>query len=282
MRFSGFLSSSFALTVLFWGMAYLFSVYTRKPPFIIFLSNGVALTTAFEILLVMFAYALMFWGARFPLADAYFGAADQLLGMDWRAFQKWMNQHPLLAQIMEVAYYSYILQSFAIVVILSILARHRRLQIFLLAAQMTGLATCVIAAFMPAVGTYEFFQITPGADHLATSLPTATAHVADVLRLRGAAPLLPFERVHGVVTFPSYHAVLGVLFAWAWWPVRGFRWIGLVLNVTMIAATPLSGAHYFVDVLAGIAVAWVGLSLANTIANRIEKKYCSAICATTR
>src|SRR5262249_54253832 len=39
----------------------------------------------------------------------------------------------------------------------------------------------------------------------------------------------------------------------------GERWVMLGLNALMLAATPIDGSHYFVDVLAGIAVAGVAL-----------------------
>jgi membrane-associated phospholipid phosphatase len=59
----------------------------------------------------------------------------------------------------------------------------------------------------------------------------------------------------GIITFPSFHAALAVIFAVALWPVPILlRWIGLALNILMIASTPIDGGHYFIDVIAGIAI----------------------------
>lgn len=56
----------------------------------------------------------------------------------------------------------------------------------------------------------------------------------------------------GIITFPSPHAALGILFAVALWRVSVVRWIALVLNGLMVIAPPAYGSHYVVDVIAGI------------------------------
>jgi membrane-associated phospholipid phosphatase len=58
----------------------------------------------------------------------------------------------------------------------------------------------------------------------------------------------------GIITFPSLHAALGLLFAAALWRVRGIKSAALVLALTLIA-TPAYGRHYFADVIAGVAAA---------------------------
>ena len=56
------------------------------------------------------------------------------------------------------------------------------------------------------------------------------------------------------------HTAGALLFAWATLKVPYIRWLGLALNASLIAATPINGAHYFVDLIGGAAVA--GASLA--------------------
>ncbi|WP_354047340.1 phosphatase PAP2 family protein [Bradyrhizobium sp. LB12.1] len=77
----------------------------------------------------------------------------------------------------------------------------------------------------------------------------------------------------GIISFPSLHAALGLLFLLALWPVRYFGWIAALLNVAMIAATPVDGSHYFCDVVAGLAIAllsWVAVQRALTAGERME------------
>ena len=60
----------------------------------------------------------------------------------------------------------------------------------------------------------------------------------------------------------SFHAASAVLYMWALWPVRGFASLAIAMNVLMIAATPVIGAHYMIDVIGGIVVAGGSIMLA--------------------
>jgi membrane-associated phospholipid phosphatase len=89
----------------------------------------------------------------------------------------------------------------------------------------------------------------------------AFVHVAHLSALRaGTLRVISLDGAEGLITFPSYHAALGVIFATSFWTVRSLRWPGLAVNTVMIAATPIDGGHYFIDVLAGIMVAAVSLA----------------------
>jgi len=71
------------------------------------------------------------------------------------------------------------------------------------------------------------------------------------------------EGAEGIISFPSLHAALGLLFIFALWPVRYIGWISVLLNLAMIAATPVDGSHYFSDVAAGLTIAtlsWIAVS----------------------
>jgi membrane-associated phospholipid phosphatase len=45
----------------------------------------------------------------------------------------------------------------------------------------------------------------------------------------------------------------------------------LAVNVLMLAATPIDGAHYFIDVIAGVAIALLCLWLARAIVMRAPR-----------
>jgi hypothetical protein len=72
----------------------------------------------------------------------------------------------------------------------------------------------------------------------------------------------------GVLTFPSFHAVSAVLYAWAFWPIRWLRPLALLCNGAMMAATPVGWGHYLVDLLAGIVVAAAAIYAARLIVRR--------------
>jgi membrane-associated phospholipid phosphatase len=47
------------------------------------------------------------------------------------------------------------------------------------------------------------------------------------------------------------------------------RWLGAGVNSLMLAATPIDGSHYFVDVLAGIGIAALSLAAARALVARL-------------
>jgi membrane-associated phospholipid phosphatase len=83
--------------------------------------------------------------------------------------------------------------------------------------------------------------------------------IIDALRA-GTLRTVSLADLHGLVSFPSFHTVAAILFAWAAWPVRLLRGPMLVTNLAMLAATPVDGAHYFVDLAGGGGIALLALA----------------------
>jgi membrane-associated phospholipid phosphatase len=80
-----------------------------------------------------------------------------------------------------------------------------------------------------------------------------TLHDAPPVRA-GTLHGLNLSRLVGILTFPSFHAASAALYIWAFSPLRWLRLLLVPCNILMIAASPVGGGHYFVDVFAGIAV----------------------------
>ena len=83
---------------------------------------------------------------------------------------------------------------------------------------------------------------------------------------------LDFNKVDGIVTFPSFHAALAVVFPFA---VRRVRWaltIMVPLNALMLLSTPTVGGHYLADTVAGVLLALISIALTTAIRRRIELK----------
>jgi membrane-associated phospholipid phosphatase len=107
---------------------------------------------------------------------------------------------------------------------------------------------------VPAAGPWLFH--TPDPSIAGGFLPASSTSWPVFLGLRdGTLHTLHGLRSEGIITFPSLHAGLAVLFAVALWRLRGLRWAALLLNILMLVATPLCGSHYLVDVIAGGALA---------------------------
>ncbi|WOH67432.1 phosphatase PAP2 family protein [Bradyrhizobium sp. BWA-3-5] len=197
--------------------------------------------------------------AGFPLQGATFDAWDRYLHFDWVQMMTWVSLHPRMQWILELAYFSFAVQTVTTVLALGIAGQLDRFSTFVLAFVCTTLVTIAISAICPAAGPWLFLDLQPSMAN--GFLPASSTSWPVFLGLRDGT----LHTVYGlnserIITFPSLHAALGILFAVALWRVSVVRWIALVLNGLMVIATPAYGSHDVVDVIAGIliaAVCWV-------------------------
>ncbi|KRE02130.1 hypothetical protein ASE63_07075 [Bosea sp. Root381] len=191
-----------------------------------------------------------------PLQDAAFQAADRALGLDWLAYLKAVDARPWLGTLFSLAYASFIPQVLILILGLCFTGRGDAARIMVLAMILSGAVTIVISGFLPAMAMFVHLGLGP-ADYPNLSPGASFVHVADMQALRAGAPFtLDIGRAEGIITFPSYHAALGLIMLLAACAHPWLRWPFVLLNLAMIAATPIDGGHYFVDVLAGLAIAW--------------------------
>jgi membrane-associated phospholipid phosphatase len=69
---------------------------------------------------------------------------------------------------------------------------------------------------------------------------------------------------------PSFHTILGVLFAYALRHVRYIFSFSVALNLVMIASTPTQGGHYLADLLGGLAVAAATIAIVRISTNLLS------------
>jgi membrane-associated phospholipid phosphatase len=246
------------------GAAYLYKTWRRDRAIATAL-EGTCQLTAFTAVAAPLSYVAA--TTNRPLQDSTLAAADKLLHLDWMALLGWMNAHPSLHAVFALAYASFVPQTILVLVALTMTGRSHRIRQFLLAFIVTALATIAISAWLPAEGAWSHYAITP-ADHPAINPVTREHHLAIFRGLRSESfRLLTGVNSEGIITFPSLHAAVGLIFILTLWPVPVIRWIGLAVNVLMIVATPIDGGHYFVDVFAGLGLAalcWIAVSQFST------------------
>jgi membrane-associated phospholipid phosphatase len=193
--------------------------------------------------------------AGFPLQDALFDSWDrEWLHLDWTPLMQMIAERPNLRLVLLLAYSSFAVQTVTTVFALGVAGRIASLKTFIVAFIGTTLITIAISAVLPSVGPWVFLDL-----HAATAngfLPTSSTSWPVFLGLRDGT----FHTIHGmnsegIITFPSLHAALGILFAAALWRIKGIKWAGLLINGLMLVSTPAYGSHYFVDVIAGVALA---------------------------
>jgi membrane-associated phospholipid phosphatase len=90
--------------------------------------------------------------------------------------------------------------------------------------------------------------------------------------MRGTLHGLNLSRLVGILTFPSFHAASAALYIWAFSPLRWLRLLLVPCNILMIAASPVGGGHYFVDVFAGIAVSAAAIVVTLRISYMVAPK----------
>lgn len=212
--------------------------------------------TLFTILGVVLAYALAARGA--PLWDARLAAADRWLGFDWPILFRLADRVPPLLWIGGAAYHSLTIQMVACILVLSATGRGEALRLAVLAAVASGFATILLSGAMPAAG--NLFD-PAGYRHLWPSIAWMERDLIAGLR-DGTGRVLDLSFLMGIVSFPSYHATLPVILAWAQRDVAGMRVAAPAWGAVTVLATPLFGGHYAVDVLAGLALAVPAIALA--------------------
>jgi membrane-associated phospholipid phosphatase len=150
------------------------------------------------------------------------------------------------------------------IVALSATGRNDRLRLMVAAAVSSGIVTILISGAVPAMGNVfdpaGYHSLWPSVAWLEHDLITGLRD--------GSVRKLDLTQLMGIVTFPSYHATLPIILAWAQRDVARLRIIAPVWAVVTILATPVFGGHYGVDVLAGIGLAVGGIAVAPALTRR--------------
>lgn len=192
-----------------------------------------------------------------PLIDRALNRADHLLGFDWSSASDWVARHVMLDREFTRAYYSFLWQA-PFVLLFGSYARPGERNAEAIWLYVVSVLACVIlSGALPAIGE-------PGV--------IGMKHIEELRAIRSGHWTVMSANGGGIVTFPSVHAVLAVIYIYCG---RHRIWALLVLaplNLLMLASTPTVGGHYLVDVLAGIAIAFASIGLARAFQHRSVAK----------
>lgn len=245
--------------------------YVRSREIIATLFNGIGLIGLAMTGTPVSSALTMYTGRSFPLADQTLHAADRFMGFDWVAMLQLFNHYASLDSIAQAAYKSIFIQLPFLVLALALTRQPERLYRALTATNLALLATTLIAVFFPALGPYDFLQIS-AADH-PNITPFSAAKASDaIMWLRAAVfndPVPSFAL--GLIVFPSFHSAVAAINIWAAWRTPGLRWLALAVNGVMLISTPVHGSHYLIDVFAGLALAVAAIVGTNSLFARIGR-----------
>jgi membrane-associated phospholipid phosphatase len=194
------------------------------------------------------------------LWDPVFRAGDLALGFNSAAFFGFLEARPLLAALNEAMYDSLIPQLVTALLALAWWGKSYEMRVLMFASIASGLGAVMLSAALPAAGNLYSPEAYP---NLGSS--AAWLHRGDVAGLRdGTLRTLDLGSMHGIVTFPSYHAALAVIYMAAFRSLPVLRWVGGGWALLTLASTPAGGGHYLVDVIAGGGLALLALKAARS------------------
>ena len=189
-----------------------------------------------------------------PLWDDVFAAWDHSLGFHWPDWLRRVNDHPNVHVVLAIAYHSMTPQLALALVALLAVRNYRATDVYLIAFALSAWICVTVSAFMPGLSPLVHFGVTPAEyPNIILAVPLEFANQVQALR-SGALHITDLGGAQGLVTFPSFHTSSAVILMLAFWQVPYVRWLGLLVNGTMLLAIPVEGSHYIVDVIAGIAV----------------------------
>ena len=200
-----------------------------------------------------------------PLADAALARWDALLRFDWLSgFSYWRDRAGVFA-LLSVVYATLSWQPVLLLGLLAAFGETGHAGRFL-AAWGIALAICMaVFPFAPAHGNFLRHAIDP-ASVPGIMVPAGWEFAGPFDALRsGAVTRIDRAMLEGVVTFPSFHTAAAILLAAGFAPLRRLALPMCLLNAAMVVSAVYIGAHYLVDILAGIAVALIALILAQRL-----------------
>jgi hypothetical protein len=180
---------------------------------------------------------------RRPLIDDLLVRWDAALGINVMSLAQWTRSHPTVSLSLSVCYATLMVQFLLPLVVLGLRHRDRQgLWEYVFHFHFCLLITIAALALFPAECAYTHMGFTSTIDQARvvrqiTALRAGTFHVID------------FTDLEGLITMPSFHAAGGMMVTWAFRKHRAMFAALVVVNAGLIAATFMSGVHYFVDVL---------------------------------
>jgi membrane-associated phospholipid phosphatase len=200
----------------------------------------------------------------FPLQDARLESWDAAIGFRALDFISWLDGHHRIASVLRLSYGTFFPQTGILTIVLLIAGRLERAYAITLAILLMAAIGAFVCMFFPAVGLYVHHGIPPGAH---ASAAHGLGYFSGQLQAVRTDPdfVLDLTKADGIVAFPSGHAAIAVLCAWAAFSLRWIRWPFLALNAAMIVSAIPQGAHYLVDLFSGAATAGAAIFIATRL-----------------
>ena len=190
--------------------------------------------------------------AHLPLKDSLLVRVDHSLGFDWLHFLDITNSSPFVVALLTHVYQATGLVTELVILWLGLTRNGERLAEFLAILGLCTVGLCAGMSLVPAAGAFTYYGPAPHlfGNYSALGEMWTFGHTFNMLR-DGSLLVVDLTALDGVVSFPSFHTMLGVVTIYA---ARDTRWLMnfvLLMNTTMIGSTMPVGGHHLADVFAG-------------------------------
>jgi membrane-associated phospholipid phosphatase len=236
-----------------------------------FLAVAILASGSFAAAMLSYPFA----AASGAYVDGALLAADQRLGFDWPRLMERILAEPAALDVLFPVYNAIGLQP--AVVLAALFATRRESAAWTLVMSWMLAVTVSVASVLiaPALGPFDAFAIDARAP-LYIAGNASDAHRAVLASLR-SGELHHIGRAHliGLATIPSFHTAAALICVWGAVQIRWLWVLAIPFNALMILATITVGAHYLVDILAGILSAGACLVVArwSTAANASRRPH---------
>ena len=207
-----------------------------------------------------------------PYADASLAAIDRTLHLAWVDYFAFAQKHRLLLALLEWSYTALAPLSVAAFALSFVKRGSWAASRFLDEFFLTAFLCTVAGPFFPAKGATTFFANLILPLNTLEHLPGTYAVAATETLRTGGHILLNVGNLPGLVTFPSFHTAAAVVIAAGFWRTKLFMPVAIYCAV-VIAATPIFGGHYFVDLIGGTLIAFAAIAATNWIASANGQLY---------
>lgn len=203
-----------------------------------------------------------------PLADDALVRMDAALNFDWHVFIRFVDERPALAESLRLGYSSFSFQLLGLPLLLVMFGREARAYAMVAGYGLICFVSSAISIWYPALGTYSVYGVTQ--DQLSNiNAHFGYAFLQQFHAVRNEAGFVfSLDEVQGILTFPSVHAAVAALCAWAMWDVKLLRYPFAALNVLMAISAISHANHYLADVIAGLAVTALVLFSVHALCHR--------------
>jgi membrane-associated phospholipid phosphatase len=212
---------------------------------------------------VILSFAVLTNGMQytpFPTIDKNLLHLDQLIGFNSIALIQWTAAHPPIKKLFELVYEFLDVEMFLVPLLLPWFFAKKRVYELLIT---------MLVVFLLGTSIYYFFP---------TAAPTSVLHSSYFLPAEYATST-KFYQIHhylpvttgdgGMIAFPSFHVVWAIILSYS---LRGKIWLFCsfaIINVIVILSTLFLGWHYLIDVIAGILLATVVISMLPYVVRRV-------------